>query len=90
MLKTGFSSTSSKSYLERRQGVVIEAQAKVVKDYKNLYQSFMKPTWNPSERYVTLAPRNLLDEDGDKMYDADGEEIKDPETDAFRIKSKYG
>ena len=87
MLKSGFISTSSTCYLERRQNVVIEAQAKVVKDYKGLYQAFMKPFWNPSERFVSVAPRNLLDENGEKLYDADGEELKDPETDAFQIKS---
>ena len=68
--------------------MVIEAQAKVVRDYKGLYQEFMKPSWNPSKRYVSVAPRNLFDENGEKMYDADGEELKDPETDAFQIKSK--
>ena len=76
LLKDGFSSTSSKNYLDRRQDVVIEAQAKVVKDYKGLYQTFMKPYWNPSERFVPVAPRNLFDENGEKIYDADGEELR--------------
>lgn len=81
-------STSKRDYLDRRQGVVIEAQAKVVKDYKELYQSYMKPTWNPSVRFLKLGPRCLLDENGEKMYDRDGEEMKDPETNAFEIKSE--
>ena len=89
MLQSGLSSTSSKNYLDRRQNAVAEAESRVVRDYKSLYQAYMKPTWNCIERALFRDSIYFLDENGDVELDADGEPIKDPETNAYENKSEY-